>query len=46
MSPTFPGRKRGTDTSFGFHPDEREANLLKPGDHVVIKLSRAAKNSE
>jgi hypothetical protein len=32
----------GTDTSFGFHPDEREANLLKPGDSVLIKLSIAA----
>jgi hypothetical protein len=30
----------GTDTSFGFHPDERERNLLKPGDHVVVKLAR------
>jgi hypothetical protein len=38
------GDRLGTDTSFGFHPDEREANLLKPGDHVVIKLSQATKN--
>ena len=32
----------GTETSFGFHPAEREGNLLHPGDHVVIKLSLAA----
>ena len=32
----------GTDTSFGFRPDERNANLLHPGDHVLIKLSVAA----
>ena len=32
----------GTDTSFGFRPDERKANLLNPGDHVSIKLSLAA----
>ena len=38
------GDRLGTDTSFGFHPDERQANLLKPGDHVVIKLSQASKN--
>ena len=36
----------GTDTSFGFHPDEREANLLNPGDHVLIKLSLAAEKPE
>jgi hypothetical protein len=35
-------RRLGTDTSFGFHPDEREANLLNPGDSVLIKLSLAA----
>jgi hypothetical protein len=29
----------GTDTSFGFIPDERSANLLQPGDHVLIRLS-------
>jgi hypothetical protein len=29
----------GTQTSFGFHPDEREANLLNAGDHVLLKLS-------
>ena len=29
----------GTETSFNFHPDEREGNLLKPGDHVLMKLS-------
>lgn len=33
----------GTDTSFGFHPGERERNLLKPGDHVLVKLSVAAR---
>ena len=40
------GDRLGTDTSFGFQPDEREANLLKAGDHVVFKLSQAAKNPE
>jgi hypothetical protein len=35
------GDRLGTETSFGFHPDEREANLLKPGDHVVMKLVTA-----
>jgi hypothetical protein len=34
-------RRLGTDISFGFHKDEREANVLKPGDHVLIKLSLA-----
>jgi hypothetical protein len=34
-------RRLGTDTSFRLHPDEREANLLNPGDHVLIKLSLA-----
>lgn len=29
----------GTQTSFGFKPDEREGNLLKAGDHVLVKLS-------
>ena len=38
----FPARL-GTETSFGFHPDEREANLLKPGDHVLMKLSLVVK---
>jgi hypothetical protein len=28
----------GTETSFGFHPNEREANLVKPGDHILLKL--------
>jgi hypothetical protein len=28
----------GTETSFGFLPAERTANLLRPGDHVLIKL--------
>ena len=31
----------GTETSFGFHPDEREANLVKPGDHILLKLVAA-----
>ncbi len=35
-------RRLGTDTSFGFHPEEREANLLNQGDHVLIKLSLAS----
>ncbi len=29
----------GTDTSVGFFPEERECNLLKPGDHVLMKLA-------
>jgi hypothetical protein len=29
----------GTDTSFGFKPDERESNLVNPGDYVLVKLS-------
>jgi hypothetical protein len=37
----FQGRL-GTGTSFGFMPAEREANLLKPGDQVLVKLSLAA----
>jgi hypothetical protein len=32
----------GTETSFGFHPDEREGNLLNPGDQVLLKLSLVA----
>jgi hypothetical protein len=36
------GDRLGTGTSFNFNPDEREANLLKPGDHVVVKLSQVA----
>jgi hypothetical protein len=28
----------GTETSFGFHPDEREANLVRPGDYILLKL--------
>ena len=32
----------GTETSFHFHPDEREGNLLNPGDQVLIKLSLGA----
>jgi hypothetical protein len=32
----------GTETSFGFQPSEREGNILKPGDHVLIKLAIAA----
>ena len=31
----------GTETSFGFHPDEREANLVRPGDHILLKLVAA-----
>jgi hypothetical protein len=29
----------GTETSFGFRPEERSANLLKAGDQVLIRLS-------
>jgi len=29
----------GTETSFGFHPVEREPNLLDAGDHVLVKLA-------
>jgi hypothetical protein len=29
----------GTETSFGFHPNERERNLLNAGDHVLVKLA-------
>jgi hypothetical protein len=36
-------RRLGTQTSFGFHPDEREDNLLGSGDHVLIKLSATGK---
>ena len=36
----FQGRL-GTETSFNFHPDERQSNLLKAGDHVLVKLSPA-----
>lgn len=32
------GKRVGTDTSFGFHPDELKANLLKSGDHILLKL--------
>jgi len=28
----------GTETSFNFFPEERAANRLRPGDHVLIKL--------
>ena len=35
----------GTETSFGFHPGERESNLLKPGDHILLKLSLAAETT-
>jgi hypothetical protein len=34
-------RRIGTETSLGFMPDEREANLLNAGDHVLLKLSFA-----
>ena len=40
------GDRLGTDTSFGFIPDEREQNLLKPGDQVVFKLSQVTKARE
>ena len=29
----------GTETSFGFHPAERERNLLNAGDHVLVKFA-------
>ena len=29
----------GTETSFGFRPEERTTNLLKAGDQVLLKLS-------
>ncbi len=32
------GARLGTKTSFGFKPDEREANLLQAGDNVLFKL--------
>ena len=35
----------GTETSFGFHPDERERNLLNAGDHVLVKLAVASEES-
>ena len=35
----------GTETSFGFHPDERESNLLNAGDHVLVKLAVALEKS-
>jgi len=28
----------GTPTSFNFHPDERDGNLLNAGDQVLLKL--------
>lgn len=37
----FRGRL-GTETSFGFKPGERAANLIQAGDHVLVKLSRVA----
>src|SRR5215204_6893485 len=40
------GDRLGTDTSFGFQPNERAANLLKAGDHVVFKLSQVTKSPE
>jgi hypothetical protein len=36
----FQGRL-GTESSFHFHPEERDSNLVNPGDHVLIKLSLA-----
>jgi hypothetical protein len=35
----------GTETSFGFHPAEREGNILHPGAHGLIKLSIAAEEA-
>lgn len=35
----------GTETSFGFHPDERSRNLLEAGDHVLVKLARTTEKS-
>ena len=35
----------GTETSFGFHPGERELNLLNAGDHVLVKLAVALEKS-
>ena len=35
----------GTETSFGFNPGERESNLLKAGDHILLKLSLAAETT-
>jgi hypothetical protein len=40
----FQGRL-GTETSFGFKPDERAANLLEAGDHVLVKLSQVVEQS-
>jgi hypothetical protein len=45
-TPFAGGDRLGTDTSFNFRPDEREANLLKAGDHVVLKLSQKSKTQE
>lgn len=35
----------GTETSFGFHPDERERNFLNAGDHVLVKLAVVSEKS-
>ena len=35
----------GTETSFGFNPDERERNLLNAGDHVLVKLAVVSEQS-
>lgn len=35
----------GTETSFGFRPEEREQNLVNAGDHILLKLSLAAETS-
>jgi hypothetical protein len=35
----------GTETSFGFHPEERERNLLNAGDHVLVKLAAVVEKS-
>jgi len=39
------GSRLGTETSFGFNPDERESNLLNAGDHVLVKLAVVSEKS-
>ena len=34
------GSRLGTETSFGFNPDERERNLLNAGDHARLRVFR------
>jgi len=36
----------GTATSFGFHPDEREGNLLDEGDCLLLKLAAVPEKSK